>query len=199
MDYYGPMVLLHSFRIAALTTVVAVTVHSAWAQKTGSETIDVIGKPQVASGSALDAELFYEIFLGELSTRTGDPGAGYAFMLEAARRSADGQLYQRAADIALQSRSGEHALAAAKAWKEALPESREANRYVLQILIALNRIGETSDLLRQELAQAPPPAPKPQRCLRCRRCMAVRVKKSSPQKWWSQPWWMNSHIQPLVP
>ncbi|EHL22577.1 hypothetical protein KYG_11999 [Acidovorax sp. NO-1] len=150
------MVLLHSFRIAALTTVVAVTVHSAWAQKTGSETIDVIGKPQVASGSALDAELFYEIFLGELSTRTGDPGAGYAFMLEAARRSADGQLYQRAADIALQSRSGEHALAAAKAWKEALPESREANRYVLQILIALNRIGETSDLLRQELAQAPP-------------------------------------------
>lgn len=156
MDYYGPMVLLHSFRIAALTTVVAVTVHSAWAQTRGSETIDVMGKPQVASGSALDAELFYEIFLGELSTRTGDPGAGYAFMLEAARRSADGQLYQRAADIALQSRSGEHALAAAKAWKEALPESREANRYVLQILIALNRIGETSDLLRQELAQAPP-------------------------------------------
>jgi hypothetical protein len=34
----------------------------------------------------LDAELFYEIFLGELTTQSGDPGAGYALMLEAARR-----------------------------------------------------------------------------------------------------------------
>src|SRR5690606_37518366 len=101
-------------------------------------------------------ELFYEVFLGEVSARTGDPGAGYAFMLEAARRSAGGQLYQRAADVALLSRSGEHAVAAARAWKEALPESREANRYVLQILVALNRIGETPNLLRQELAQSPP-------------------------------------------
>lgn len=156
MDYYGPMVLFHSFRIAALTTVVALTVHSAWAQTAGSEADNAASEPQVTSSPALDAELFYEIFLGELSARTGDPGAGYSFMLEAARRSADGQLYKRAADIALQSRSGEYALAAAKAWKEALPQSREANRYVLQILIALNRIGETGDLLRQELAQAPP-------------------------------------------
>ena len=156
MDYYGPMVLFHSFRIAALTTMVALTVHSAWAQTAGSEADNAASEPQVTSSPALDAELFYEIFLGELSARTGDPGAGYAFMLEAARRSADGQLYKRAADIALQSRSGEYALAAAKAWKEALPQSREANRYVLQILIALNRIGETGDLLRQELAQAPP-------------------------------------------
>ena len=156
MDYYGPMVLFHSFRIAALTTVVALTVHSAWAQTAGSEANNAASEPQLTSSPALDAELFYEIFLGELSARTGDPGAGYAVMLEAARRSADGQLYKRAADIALQSRSGEYALAAAKAWKEALPQSREANRYVLQILIALNRIGETGDLLRQELAQAPP-------------------------------------------
>ena len=155
MDYYDPMVLLHSFRTAALTTVIAVAAHSAWAQQPSGESHPPASDPPVASNPALDAELFYEIFLGELSARNGDPGAGYAFMLEAARRSENGQLYQRAADIALQSRSGEYALAAAKAWKEALPESREANRYVLQILVALNRVGETSDLLRQELAQSP--------------------------------------------
>lgn len=124
----------------------------------GAEANSAENQPAVESNPALDAELFYEIFLGEVSARTGDPGAGYAFMLEAARRSADGQLYQRAADIALQARSGDYALAAAKAWKEALPESREANRYVLQILVALNRIGETPDLLRQELAQSSPRA-----------------------------------------
>jgi tetratricopeptide (TPR) repeat protein len=158
MDYYDPMVLFHSFRIAALTTVIAVLAHSAWAQQTDSDSHAAKEESLITSNPALDAELFYEIFLGELSARTGDPGAGYAFMLEAARRSADSQLYQRAADIALQARSGEYALAAAKAWKDALPLSREANRYVLQILVALNRIDETPDLLRQELAQSPPRA-----------------------------------------
>ena len=135
-------------------TVAAVVSYPALSQTGGR--VRTPEPPRVVESSALDAELFYEIFLGEISTRSGDPGAGYAFMLEAARRSKDGRLYQRAADIALQSRSGEYALAAARAWKEALPESREANRYVLQILIALNRIGETQDLLRQELARSSP-------------------------------------------
>ncbi|MFT4243722.1 MAG: tetratricopeptide repeat protein [Acidovorax sp.] len=158
MDYYGPMVLFHSLRTAACATAIAVAACPAWAQSSGGSDAPAAkaSEPVVESNPALDAELFYEILLGEVSARTGDPGAGYAFMLEAARRSGDGQLYQRAADIALQARSGDYALAAAKAWKEAQPDSREANRYVLQILIALNRIGETPALLRQELAQSPP-------------------------------------------
>ena len=153
MDYYGPMVLSQRFRTAALTAAIAVVAHTGWAQPSRDPAPD--SASPVVSNPALDAELFYEIFLGELSSRTGDPGAGYALMLEAARRTGDGQLYQRAADIALQSRSGDYALAAAMAWKEVQPQSREANRYVLQILIALNRIGETPALLRQELAQSP--------------------------------------------
>ena len=153
MDYYDPMVLSQRFRTAVLTTVLTVVSHQGWAQPAGDPPPG--DTPPVVSNPALDAELFYEIFLGELSSRTGDPGAGYALMLEAARRTGDGQLYQRAADIALQSRSGDYALAAAMAWKGVQPQSREANRYVLQILIALNRIGETPALLRQELAQSP--------------------------------------------
>lgn len=114
-----------------------------------------VAAPSAADAqAALDAELFYEIFLGELNLRTGDPGAAYALMLEAARRSGDEQLYRRAADIALQARSGDYALQAVQAWKEAHPDSREANRYLLQILVALNRIEETPQLLRRELAQA---------------------------------------------
>ncbi|MCW5221250.1 hypothetical protein D5041_16305 [Verminephrobacter aporrectodeae subsp. tuberculatae] len=142
----------HCFRTALLATVLALTAQSPWAEQPGDE-----GRADDAaavSNPALDSVLFYEILLGEISSRTGDPGAGYAYILAAARRSADDQLYQRAVDIALQSRSGEYALTAAKAWKEAIPQSREANRYMLQILVALNRIGETADLLRQELAQS---------------------------------------------
>jgi tetratricopeptide (TPR) repeat protein len=105
-----------------------------------------------AQASALTADLFYEILMGELTTRTGDPGSGYALVLDAARRLRDGKLFQRAVEIALQSRSGDAALAAARAWQETLPTSRDARRIELQILIALNRIGETVEPLRAEVA-----------------------------------------------
>lgn len=106
----------------------------------------------IAQPSALTADLFYEILMGELTTRSGDPGSGYALVLDAARRLRDGKLFQRAVEIALQSRSGDAALAAARAWQETLPSSRDARRIELQILIALNRISETVEPLRAEVA-----------------------------------------------
>ncbi len=112
-----------------------------------------IAAPVVSS--ALNAELFYQLLVGELSTQNGEPGAGYALILDAARKTGDAQLYQRAADIALQSRSGDSALQAVKAWKQAQPQSREANRYLMQILIALNRISETSEPVKTEIELAP--------------------------------------------
>ena len=111
---------------------------------------------QPYSEAALDAEIFYEILLGEITFRSGDPGSGFALMLEAARRSNDEKLYKRAADIAMQARAGDAALTAANAWKEAWPQSREANRYVLQLLVAMNRVAETAGPLQQELSQLAP-------------------------------------------
>lgn len=105
--------------------------------------------------TALDAELFYQLLLGELNTRTGEAGAGFSLMLDAARRTGDAALYQRAVEIAFQARAGDSALQAARAWKAALPQSREANRTVLQILLALNRVTESADALRAEIALTP--------------------------------------------
>jgi len=105
--------------------------------------------------SMLDSTLFYELLVGEITAQEGDPGAGFALMLDAARKTGDPQLFQRATDIALQARSGDAALQAALAWKQELPASREANRYVLQILIALNRIADTLEPLKTELRMAP--------------------------------------------
>ena len=107
------------------------------------------------ANAALTAELFYELLVGEMTASSGDPGTGYNLILDAARRSGDGQLYRRATEIALQAHSGDSALAAARAWQQALPQSRDANRYLLRILVALNRIGESAGPLRQELANAP--------------------------------------------
>lgn len=101
--------------------------------------------------SGLDAELFYRLLVGEITARDGDPVAGFALMLDSARKTGDASLYQRAVEIALQSRSGDAALQAATAWQLALPNSREAHRYVLQILIALNRIQDTLEPLRKTI------------------------------------------------
>ncbi len=113
---------------------------------------------QVAApiSSAMDSGLFYQLLLGELNAREGEPGAGYSLILDAARKTGDTRLYQRAVDIALQARSGDSALLAARAWQQALPASREANRYLLQILIGLNRVGETLEPLKREIAAADP-------------------------------------------
>ena len=108
-----------------------------------------------ASTSSLDGELFYQVLVGELTAQEGEAGAGFALLLDAARKTGDAQLYQRATDIALQARSGDAALQAALAWKQALPASREANRYVLQILVALNRVADSVEPLKTELRMVP--------------------------------------------
>ncbi len=97
------------------------------------------------------------MLVGELTARAGETGDAYALMLDAARKTNDGRVFQRAVEIALQARAGEAALAATRAWKQALPESRDARRFELQILIALNRIAETAEPLRAEVAATPLP------------------------------------------
>lgn len=99
--------------------------------------------------------MFYQLLLGELNVRQGSPGSGFSIILDAARKTRDPALFQRAVDLALQSRSGEAALQAAQAWKKEIPESAEANRYLLQILLALNRVEEAGEALTVSIADLP--------------------------------------------
>jgi len=110
--------------------------------------------PEAPLNSALDAPLFYQLLLGEMHVRGGDSGAAYSLLLDAARKKNDEALYRRAVEIALQARSGEAALAAAQAWSKALPSSTEADRFTLQILLALNRPGDTAPVLRTVIERA---------------------------------------------
>ena len=109
-------------------------------------------KPQK---SAMDGALFYQLLLGEMNVREGSPGAGFSMILDAARKTRDPALFQRAVDIALQSRSGEAALQAAQTWKRELPNAQEPNRYILQILLALNRIVEAGHALATSINELP--------------------------------------------
>jgi tetratricopeptide (TPR) repeat protein len=108
-----------------------------------------------ASSSVLDAPLFYQLLLGELDLRQGDPAAAYAKFIDVARRTRDEALFRRSVEVALQARSGDQALAAARAWRLALPESLDAIRFELQILAVLNRGAELGEPLKALLAGTP--------------------------------------------
>jgi len=113
-------------------------------------------KPPVQN-SAMDRDLFYQTLIAEIQANAGDAGSAYQIYLEAARRNQNGQLYQRAVDIALKARAGEQALTAAKAWRQAQPQSREAAEYTAQILLALGRSSELAAPLRAVIQLSPAP------------------------------------------
>jgi len=105
--------------------------------------------------SALDAPMFYQLLIGEMEAQAGRQTNAYEVMLDAARRSRDGALFQRAVELGVQMRSGDKALAAAKAWRSVLPESTEATRTMVQMLVALDRPAELAEPLRSLLQQVP--------------------------------------------
>ncbi|HEV7574462.1 MAG TPA: tetratricopeptide repeat protein [Caldimonas sp.] len=107
--------------------------------------------------SGLDAPLFYQLLLGEIQLRDGQVGTAFQIMLDAAKRGKDEQLFRRATEIALQARAGDQALAAVVAWRQALPDSADALRYQIQILVAINRIADVEEPLTALLRQAPRP------------------------------------------
>jgi len=107
------------------------------------------------SSSALDAALFYQLLIGEMELRGGQAGTAYEVMLDAARRTRDEALFRRATEIALSARAGEQALASARAWRSALPQSLDAQRYAVQILVALNRVPETVEPMQSLVTLTP--------------------------------------------
>jgi tetratricopeptide (TPR) repeat protein len=148
-DYDG---LMMRFRLVALAALLSACVVGTPAGAQEPRTAAALD----SANSGLDAELFYQLLLGELNVQSEEPAAGFALILDAARKTNDPTLYQRSVELAFQGRNGDAALQAARAWKQAFPQSREANRYVLQILVALNRIPESAEPLKTEISLADP-------------------------------------------
>lgn len=111
--------------------------------------------PTPPTRSAMDANLFFQVLVAEIQANSGDPGSSYQIYLEAARRLQNGQLFQRSVEVALRARAGEQALTAAKAWRQALPQSRDAAEFNTHILIALGRSKELAAPLRALIQLTP--------------------------------------------
>lgn len=145
---------LRNWRLALLSALVLGTL-PAWAQESHSPqgvNPEALQPSPADETAALNAELFYDLLVGEMAAAQGDAVNAVALLMEAARQSLSPKLYQRAAEIALQSRSGQQALTVANEWQQGFPQSRDANRYLLQVLLMLNRISETQEPLSREVA-----------------------------------------------
>jgi tetratricopeptide (TPR) repeat protein len=147
LDYYGRM--FTPLRTLLALALIAVAL--------GSTAQSANPADDTPNNSILNRDLFYELLVGEISAQSGDGPAAYALILDAARKSNSPQLYQRAVEIALAARSGPSALDAARAWNTAFPASQDANRYLLQVLLGLNRIADIKEPLKRHLALLPPP------------------------------------------
>lgn len=111
--------------------------------------------PPAINNSRMDAQIFYEILMGEMLLNSGEPDAAFEFMLDAARRTRDEATFRRATDMAIQGRAGPRVLQSAQAWQSALPASIEANSYLVRILSILGRIEEAQAPLVRLLKLTP--------------------------------------------
>lgn len=126
----------------------------AQAQAKAAGAADESAKPGFTN-SKLDASLFYQLLVGELELSASEGSTAHLVMLDAANKTKSEQLYKRSADMALQVRAGSQALIVVQAWRAALPTSREAHRYLIQLLVALNRPADTAEPLRSLIELTP--------------------------------------------
>ncbi|MGC9163164.1 MAG: tetratricopeptide repeat protein [Thiomonas sp.] len=103
------------------------------------------------------ARQVFAVLVGEIAANTGHPGVAYTELLKAATELDSAPLFRRAAEIALRAGAPEKALAAAQAWRKAMPESREAGSWVVQLQLMMGRTSEAGATIAQDLAATPEP------------------------------------------
>lgn len=105
--------------------------------------------------TASSAEIMYLVLVGEMQVAAQEAGVGYSLLLEAARKSADPDVYRRAVNVALESRSGDAAKEAARAWANAHPTSADPYRVLLQVMLASNEVAQSAAPLGKLLTVVP--------------------------------------------
>jgi len=152
-------------RLAAASTLLGLQslwpAQAAEAEPAAATTVAAASAPAAPAApptrSDMDEPLFKQTLAAEMLATRGDFNAASQIYLDAARRQQNQQLFQRAVDLAIRGSLGEQALASAKAWRQAIPQSREASEYTAQILLAMGRGAELAPALRTLIQLTPAP------------------------------------------
>ena len=97
----------------------------------------------------------FAVLTGEIAANTGHPAVAYTELLKAAQELDSADLYRRAAEIALRAGVPDKALSAALAWRKAMPDSREARTWVVQLQLATGRLSDAGASIAHDLARTP--------------------------------------------
>jgi tetratricopeptide (TPR) repeat protein len=105
--------------------------------------------------SSLDGGLLFQLLVAEMELRGGDFNAGYAKLLDAARRMRSDELYQRAATLALTRDTPDQALSVVRTWRQTRPDSLDALQFEVQILASRARVNELAEPLSALITRTP--------------------------------------------
>lgn len=142
-------------RRASIAAALALALQGLLAPAASAQRVPSATAPNAPPNSELDAPLFYQVLIGEMRLASGEAGTAYEVIMDAARRTRDEQLFRRAAEIALQSRQADQALATARSWRSARPQSSEPLRLEVQVLLALDRQQDAIEPVRSLIRLAP--------------------------------------------
>jgi predicted Zn-dependent protease len=106
----------------------------------------------------LTEKIMFEYLSAEIAEQRGIAGAAYLTMLTIAQQTRDPRLARRAAEIALNAKRPDEALAAIRLWRETAPHSEEATQYYLGMVMVSDNLAEAQPILQQRLQEASPQA-----------------------------------------
>jgi tetratricopeptide (TPR) repeat protein len=105
--------------------------------------------------SMMDAAMFYELLIADISMNEGDYATAYQILSRDAVRARDERLYAQALSAALLAHSGSDALAAGRAWTQAFPHSQRANENMANLAIVMGRADLVPPPLRALIDDTP--------------------------------------------
>lgn len=104
----------------------------------------------------LTEEILFRYLSAEIADQRGNWQAAYINMMTIAQQTRDPRIANRAAEIALNAKQADEALAAIRLWREVAPNSEEAAQYYLGFIMLSDNLAEAKPILQQRLADTRP-------------------------------------------
>ncbi|MFS0755313.1 tetratricopeptide repeat protein [Noviherbaspirillum sp. 1P10PC] len=105
----------------------------------------------------LSEEVLYRYLSAEIADQRGDWEYAFVNMLQVAQLTRDPRLARRAAEIAINAKQTDEALAAVRLWREISPESEEAAQFYLSFALIGDNLEDARPILQQRLQAASKP------------------------------------------
>lgn len=103
----------------------------------------------------LTSDRLFMLLTAEVAYQRGDWMRGYTIMLKVAKNTRDPRVARRAAEMAANARQPAEALVAVRLWRELVPNSEAAARYLLGFILLSDDLSEAEPIFVMRLKKAP--------------------------------------------